>query len=65
MLAEPNFERRLNEICEGLPKYLKSHLLERVSQENTSTIIEYVNALKIETNLSVSYKQAVVILSVL
>ncbi len=52
MLAEPIFERRLDEICEDLQPHVKRHLLEKLSQENTSTIIEYVLALKTETNLS-------------
>ena len=60
MLAEPNFERRLDEICEGLQPYVKRHLLERISRENASTIIEYIEALRVETNLSVVYKQAVI-----
>ncbi len=56
----PNFERRLNEVCEGLPPYMKRHLLEKVSVENASTIIEYVQALRMEINLSIFYKQAVI-----
>jgi len=60
MLVEPIFERRLDEICEGLQPHVKRHLLEKISQENTSTIIEYVLALKTETNLSLVYKEAVV-----
>lgn len=44
--AEPIFERRLDEICKGLQPHVKRHLLEKISQENTSTIIEYVLALK-------------------
>ena len=38
----------------------KRHLLEKISQENASIIIEYVEALRIETNLSIVYKQAVI-----
>ena len=60
MLAEPIFERRLDEICEGLQSHVKRHLLEKISQENTSSIIEYVLALKTETNLSLVYKEAFV-----
>lgn len=59
-VSEPNFERRLDEICEGLQPYTKRHLLEKVSQENASTIIEYINALKTETHLSISYKQTAI-----
>ncbi|HKI09134.1 MAG TPA: phage integrase N-terminal SAM-like domain-containing protein [Nitrososphaeraceae archaeon] len=60
LIAEPNFERRLNELCEDLPPYVKRHLSERISRENASTIIEYINALRLETNVSVVYKGAVV-----
>jgi hypothetical protein len=61
MLAEPNFERRLDELCQGLPPYIKRHLLGKISRENTSTIIEYIDAIRMEgTNLSIVYKQAVV-----
>ena len=70
MLAEPNpnpdinsnrnLERRLDEVCEGLPPYMKRHLLEKISQENASTIVEYVQALRMETNLSIFYQQAVI-----
>ncbi|MDQ4101299.1 MAG: hypothetical protein M3115_03825 [Thermoproteota archaeon] len=56
----PNFERRLDEICEGLQPYIKRHLLEKISQENASMIIEYVYALRIETNLSLVYKEAII-----
>jgi hypothetical protein len=48
----PNFERRLDEVCEGLPPYMKRHLLEKIPLENASTIIQYVFDLKTETNLS-------------
>jgi restriction endonuclease S subunit len=60
MLAEPIFERRLDEICEGCNHMLNVICLKKISQENTSTIIEYVLALKTETNLSLVYKEAVV-----
>lgn len=60
LIAEPNFERRLDEVCEGLQPFTKRHLLEKVSRENASTIIEYVLALKAETNLSLVYKEAVI-----
>jgi integrase len=62
MLADgPNFERKLDELCQGLPPYIRRHLLEKISRENTSTIIEYIDAIRMEgTNLSTVYKQAVV-----
>ena len=60
MLAEPNFERRLDEICQGLQPFMKSHLMERISRENASTIIEYLLALKTEINLSLVYREAVI-----
>jgi hypothetical protein len=53
----PNFERRLDAICEGLQPYIKRHLLEKISQENASMIIEYVHALRMETNLSLALKR--------
>jgi len=60
LIAEPNFERRLNELCEDLPPYVKRHLSERISRENASMIIEYINALRLETSVSLVYKGAVV-----
>jgi integrase len=42
------------------PPYIKQHMLQRISRENTSTIIEYILALRRETNLSLVYKQAVI-----
>jgi integrase/recombinase XerD len=50
----------LNEVCADLPPYVKTHLSDKISRENASTIIEYVEALKTETNLSIFYKQAVI-----
>ena len=43
-----------------MPPYIKRHLLEKISQENASTIIECIYALRNETNLSIFYKQAVI-----
>jgi len=58
--SNPNFERRLDEVCEGLPPYMKRHLLEKIPLENALAIVEYVQALRMETNLSTFYKQAVI-----
>ena len=59
LLAEVDFERRLNEACEGLQPYIKAHLQERVSKENAAVIVEYAFALKVEVNPSTGYKEVI------
>jgi hypothetical protein len=47
LLAEIDFDRRLDEACEGLQPYIKTHLLERVSKENAFVIVEYALPLRL------------------
>lgn len=47
---DPNFERRIDEITTGLDPFIRRHLLEKVSRTNASTIVDYVQAFKIESN---------------
>ena len=61
MLAESDFERRLDEITTGMEPYIKKHLLEKVSRTNASTIIEYILAYKSESNPKDDSKQAAIV----
>ena len=47
---DTNFERRLNEVTAGLQRYIRTHLLERVSRINAITIVDYIEALNTEVN---------------
>jgi integrase/RNA polymerase-binding transcription factor DksA len=60
LVEDPNFERRLYEVCAGLQPYLRRNLSERISRENALTIIDYIYALRHETDLKTGYKEAVI-----
>ncbi len=52
-LEDHNFERRLDEVTTaGMERYIRKHLLERISRTNASVIIDYIQALKSESNPS-------------
>jgi site-specific recombinase XerD len=59
LLAEIDFDRRLDEACEGLQPYIKTHLKERVSKENAFVIVEYAHSIKVEVNPSKGYKESI------
>jgi hypothetical protein len=45
---DTNLERRLNEFTAGLQRSIRTHLLERISRINATTIVDYIEVLKIE-----------------
>jgi len=65
MLAEPsedpNFERRLDQVCMGLDSFIRKHLLERISRINATTIIDYVEAYTFESNPKPYSKQVAIL----
>lgn len=56
----PLFEQRLNNALDGLEDYYYDHLKNRISKSNALTIVDYVLAMKVETNLSTNHKRGVV-----
>jgi len=57
---DPNFERKVNEITEGMDGYIRKHLLEKTSRENASIIVEYIEAIKFEVNQKPYSKQVII-----
>jgi hypothetical protein len=53
---DPNFERKLDLITEGSRKFLKDHLLTRITGENCTTIINYILAMQTEVISLSSYR---------
>src|SRR5829696_7833519 len=56
---DPNFERRLDEITAGSGggrKYIKDHLLHRITRENCLIIVSYILAMQAEINPSERYR---------
>jgi hypothetical protein len=53
---DPNFDRKLDLITAGASRWLKQHLLTKVSRENCLVIINYILTMQTETNTSQSYK---------
>jgi hypothetical protein len=53
---DPNFERKLDLITEGSRKFLKDHLLTRITGENCTTIINYILAMQTEVISLSSYQ---------
>jgi integrase/recombinase XerD len=53
---DPNFDRKLDLITAGASRYLKQHLLTKISRENCSVIINYILAMQTETNTSQHYR---------
>jgi integrase/recombinase XerD len=56
----PLFEQRLNNALDGLEEYFYDHLKNRISKLNALTIVDYILAMKVETNLSPNHKRGVV-----
>jgi hypothetical protein len=56
----PLFEHRLNNALDGLEDYFYDHLKNRISKLNALTIVSYILAMKVETNLSTNHKRGVV-----
>lgn len=52
IINDPLFDRKLDLITAGARLYLKEHLLNKVSQDNCSVIINYILAMQTEINLS-------------
>jgi integrase len=59
--SDPNFERRLDEITEGMDSFIRAHLLEKVSRANTTIIIDYIQAYTFETNPKNESKQVAIL----
>lgn len=53
---DPNFDRKLDFVIAGATPYLKKHLLNKITKENCSTIIDYILAMQTEIALSDSYR---------
>jgi hypothetical protein len=56
----PFFDQRLNNALDGLEEYFYDHLKNRISKLNAQTIVNYILAMKVETNLSTNHKRGVV-----
>jgi hypothetical protein len=50
------FRRNLDQATEGLNDYVRKHLLEKISQENASIIVDYILAMHAEMRLSDNYR---------
>jgi hypothetical protein len=59
--SDPNFERRLDDITEGMDSFIRTHLLEKVSRTNTTIIIDYIQAYTLETNPKNESKQVAIL----
>jgi integrase/recombinase XerD len=53
---DPNFDRKLDYITAGSTPFLKKHLLNRITKENCSIIIDYITAMQTEIRLSDRYR---------
>jgi hypothetical protein len=56
----PLSDQRLNNALDGLEEYFYDHLKNRISKLNALTIVNYILAMKVETNLSTNHKRGVV-----
>jgi hypothetical protein len=56
----PLFEQRMNNALDGLQPYYYDHLKNRISKTNATTIIDYILAMKVETNLSDDHRRGVI-----
>jgi hypothetical protein len=56
----PFFDQRLNNALDGLEEYFYDHLKNRISKLNAQAIVNYILAMKVETNLSTNHKRGVV-----
>ena len=50
------FNRNLERVTEGLNEYVRKHLLERISRENASVIVDYILAMHAEIRVSDNYR---------
>ena len=58
-VSSPGLDRKLKDITAGSrPAYL--NVLHTVSNDNASTIADYILAMKTETNLSDSYRKSII-----
>lgn len=48
----PLLDQRLNNALDGLQPYFYDHLKNRISKTNATAIINYILAMRVETNLS-------------
>ena len=55
-INDPIFDHKLDLITAGARPYLKEHLLNKISRENCSVIINYILTMQTEINLSNSYR---------
>jgi integrase len=60
LIEDPNFERRVDEITIGMDGYIRKYLLEKISRENATIIVDYIEAIKSEVNPKTSSRQAIV-----
>ena len=56
----PLFEQRMNNALDGLQTYSYDHLKNRISKTNATTLIDYILAMKVETNLSDDHRRGVI-----
>jgi integrase/recombinase XerD len=60
MVSDVDFERRLDEITEGLQPFIREHLLTKISRENAKTIVDYMLAFESESNPVDDYRQVTI-----
>ncbi|MFL6417991.1 MAG: hypothetical protein ACJ71P_01055, partial [Nitrososphaeraceae archaeon] len=56
----PLFDQKLDIATEDLESYYLEHLKTRISKDNALTIANYVISMKVETNVSINHKRAVI-----
>jgi integrase len=61
-LYVPGLDMKLQLACKGLQSYLLNGLVKKVSKENAEVIADYIEALKVESNVSDHYRRAVIAL---
>jgi hypothetical protein len=49
---DPNFDRKLDVITAGARRFVKEHLLHRITRENCITIVDYILAMQTEVSPS-------------
>jgi integrase/recombinase XerD len=62
LTEDPNFERGLDEVTNGLEPHIRKHLLEKISRENATIIIDYIQALTCESNPTDYSKQMTIVM---
>ena len=56
----PFFDQRMDNALDGLQPYFYDHLKNRISKTNAISIVDYILAMKVETNLSIDHRRGVI-----